>query len=173
MQLFDGTISRREHTPLAPGIDLFHRYWNEDEERTIFSSIARKSIFGDLGWDGARYSRKNPATGRAWPRINPLIKTQCEEIAKKLGLKFIPQFCFVQHNTEQAPPEQNNTHPEILFNFGDDCRIVLGDREIRLYHNDVLVISGLARQNSTQTNYVYPMTDGLKGRVGILVRQIY
>lgn len=107
-----------EMEELAPGIFLFQRYVDESlihdvvnyaEEQTPFRHMITpggKKInvagisMGDAGWysdrRGYRYEKRDPLSGKPWPKIPRNISNIVSEAASKVGFEnFIADSCFI------------------------------------------------------------------------------
>ncbi|MGE0383993.1 MAG: DNA oxidative demethylase AlkB [Gammaproteobacteria bacterium] len=116
---------------------------------------------GTLGWisetSGYRYSREDPASGRPWPALPPVLLRLSGEAAAEAGFAgFVPDACLVNLYTpgtrlslHQDRNERDFSAPIVSVSLGLPAVFLWGGarradrtRRIPLLHGDVLVWGG-------------------------------
>jgi DNA oxidative demethylase len=126
-------------------------------------SVAMTSC-GDAGWitdrSGYRYSPEDPATGRPWPAMPPLLRSLAVRSAAAGGFSgFAPDSCLINRyepgtklSLHRDEDERDLTAPVVSVSLGLPATFLWGGlsrkdsvRRIRLDSGDVVVWGGTAR----------------------------
>ncbi|WP_459616570.1 DNA oxidative demethylase AlkB [Bordetella sp. 2513F-2] len=119
---------------------------------------------GTLGWTsgpaGYRYTREDPATGRPWPAIPPVLLDLARAAAAEAGFPgFVPDACLVNDyapgarmSLHQDRNECDLAHPIVSVSLGIPAVFLFGGMRrtdpalrIPLFHGDVAVWGGTDR----------------------------
>jgi len=119
---------------------------------------------GDVGWvtdrRGYRYERRDPASGRPWPAMPPVVRALAVAAAEEAGFPgFAPDACLVNRyepgarlSLHQDKDEADDSAPVVSLSLGLPATFQFGGlrradraRRIALGHGDVVVWGGPSR----------------------------
>jgi DNA oxidative demethylase len=203
MMLLEGGEGTRRALDLGAGAVVlggFARHYGEELVRAV-AEVADAAPFrimhtpggqpmsvgmtncGTLGWvsdaAGYRYSSVDPATGRPWPSMPPILLGLAGRAAEAAGYGgFVPDACLVNRyapgsrlTLHQDRNERTMEHPIVSVSIGLPAVFLWGGgsrtgrpRRVPLLHGDVLVWGGPSRLNY---HGVDVLPDGLHPATGV------